>query len=178
MKPQKAPVEHAGDASRRRMIRSMGCSLSAIAATVAPNAPRMNWPSTPMLNTPLRNEIATARPQKISGVAATSVSVIGRTAAAMARGVGLASAAAIRAGSPSAPTSIAPYALTDRPSAPPIAPTGSVPSFERFSKSVIRMKIEPTMNAVMIARIGTTRGPDRVADAAQWTPPISIPTFS
>ena len=32
-----------------------------------PNAPRMNWPSTPMLNTPLRNEIATARPVKISG---------------------------------------------------------------------------------------------------------------
>ena len=64
------------------------------------------------------------------------------------------------------------------PSAPPIAPTGSVPSFERFSKSVIRMKIEPTMNAVMIARIGTSAGRMASADAAQWTPPISIPTFS
>ena len=70
------------------MIRNIGWSLSAIAAIAAPNAPRMNWPSTPMLNAPLRNEIATARPVKISGVAATSVSVIGRTAAAMARGVG------------------------------------------------------------------------------------------
>ena len=67
----------------------------------------MNWPSTPMLNTPLRNEIATARPVKISGVAATSVSVIGRMAAAMSCGLGSAIAAAILAGSPSAPISIA-----------------------------------------------------------------------
>ena len=44
------------------------------------------------------------------------------------------------------------------PSAPVIAPTGSVPSFERFSKSVIRMKNEPTMKAVMIARIGMIAG--------------------
>ena len=50
------------------------------------------------------------------------------------------------------------------PIAPPIAPTGSVPSFERLSKSVIRMKIEPTMNAVTIARNGTS---DRAQEPAQ-----------
>ena len=33
------------------------------------------------------------------------------------------------------------------PNAPPSAPTGSVPSLDRFSKSVIRMKIDPTMKA-------------------------------
>ena len=64
------------------------------------------------------------------------------------------------------------------PNAPPIAPAGSVPSFERFSKSVIRMKIEPTMNAVTIARIGTSDRAQELAQAPHSAPPISIPTFS
>ena len=59
-----------------------------------------------------------------------------------------------------------------------MAPTGSVPSFERLSKSVIRMKIEPTMNAVTMARIGITAGRKARPAAVHWTPPISIPTFS
>ena len=66
MKPQKAPVS-TPHSVETRMIRNIGCSLSAIAAVAAPNAPRTNWPSTPMLNAPLRNETATARPVRISG---------------------------------------------------------------------------------------------------------------
>ena len=106
MKPHAAPVSMPAATDTRR-ITGIGWSLRAIAAMVAPNAPRTNCPSTPMLKTPLRNEMATARPQKIRGVDATSVSVMGRIAAATARGVGSARAAPIRAGSPRAPTSIA-----------------------------------------------------------------------
>ena len=47
----------------------------------------ISWPSPPMLNMPVRNEIATARPTKMSGVAATSVSVSGRIAVRDVRGV-------------------------------------------------------------------------------------------
>ena len=68
----------------------------------------ISWPSTPMLNMPARNEIATPRPVKISGVAATSVSVIGRIAVAISRGSPVWNAVRIRAGSPNAPASIAP----------------------------------------------------------------------
>ena len=107
MKPQNAPVTTPAMALTTR-ISHIGCSLSAMAAIEAPKAPRTNWPSTPMLNAPLRNEIATARPVKMSGVAATSVSVSGRTAVAIARGVGLAIAALIRSGSPNAPRIIEP----------------------------------------------------------------------
>ncbi len=85
--------------------------------------------------------------------------MIGRMAAAICFGSGFASAAEILAGSPIAPMAIALYALMMFEKAPPIAPAGSVPSFERLSKSVIRMKIEPTMNAVTIARNGTRIGP-------------------
>jgi len=107
MNPQAAPVS-TPHSVEIRMIRNIGCSLRAMAAVAAPNAPRTNWPSTPMLNAPLRNEIATARPVKMSGVAATSVSVSGRTAVAMARGVGFAIAALILSGSPNAPRIIEP----------------------------------------------------------------------
>ncbi len=68
-----------------------------------PSAPMMNWPSTPMLKTPLRKAMATARPQKMSGVEATRVSVSGRIAAAMAFGSFEPIAAMILVGSPNAP---------------------------------------------------------------------------
>ena len=41
-----------------------------------------------------------------------------------------------------------------------MAPAGSVPSLERISKSVIRMKNEPTMNAVMYRVLGLGAGED------------------
>ena len=85
MKPHTAPV------STPAIVAPMsgtgaGRSRRTSRAAVAPKAPRMNWPSTPMLNTLVRNATATARPVKISGVAATSVSVIGLMAAAIWRG--------------------------------------------------------------------------------------------
>ena len=79
-----------------------------IVRIVAPSAPMMSWPSPPMLNMPARNEMATPRPTKISGVAETSVSVSGRIAVAMSRGSPVWSAVWIRRGSPNAPASIAP----------------------------------------------------------------------
>ena len=68
----------------------------------------MSWPSTPMLNMPARNEIATARPVRISGVDATSVSVSGRIAVAMSLVLPVSKAVTMRTGSPNAPDSIAP----------------------------------------------------------------------
>ena len=104
MKPHAAPVRvPVAIASTRRM--GGGRSRRTRTANVAPIAPMMNWPSTPILNTPLRKAMATARPVKISGVAATRVSLNGRTAAAMTFGSLVPKAAMIRAGSPKAPMS-------------------------------------------------------------------------
>ena len=80
-----APHRPREDARDDRAEEGIGAGRSCRTsnATVEPNAPRMNCPSTPMLNTLVRNATATASPVKISGVAATKVSVSGRTAPAI-----------------------------------------------------------------------------------------------
>ena len=102
MKPQAAPVS-VPIASARMSRTGGGRSRRTRTATVAPIAPMMNWPSTPMLNTPLRKAIATARPVKMSGLAATRVSVNGRIADASTFGSFVPMAATILVGSPNAP---------------------------------------------------------------------------
>ena len=87
-------------------------------------------------------------------------------------------AALILAGSPNAPMIMAQYALPMLPTRRRWRPTGSVPSLERFSKSVMSMKTEPTRNAETTARIGTTRRAMSAAQALHSPPPISMPTFS
>ena len=104
MKPQTPPASVAAADRRDQDDRRRHLPVAARSrAIVAPRAPIISWPSPPMLNMPARNEIATARPAKIKGVAATSVSVIGRIAVAMSLALPVWSAVMIRPGSPKAP---------------------------------------------------------------------------
>ena len=97
MKPQKPPASVAPAMANTRITRLGSPEVwSETPTNVAPSAPMISWPSPPMLNMPVRNEIATARPTKMRGVAATRVSVIGRMAVAMVRGPGFSNARAIR----------------------------------------------------------------------------------
>ena len=131
-----------------------------------------------MLNAPLRNEIATARPVKISGVAATSVSVIGRIAAAMARGVGSASAARD-------PRRIAERADRHRAVGVDDAADRAADRADRVGaelREVLEVRDQDEDRADDERRDDREdrdeRGPERAdRSAPQWTPPISIPTL-
>ena len=109
MKPQIPPNTTEAAIARTRITSDGRPEFwSPTPTIVAPSAPRISWPPPPMLNMPVRNEIATARPVKISGVAATSVSVSGRMAVAMSFRLPVWNALTILPGSPNAPDSIAP----------------------------------------------------------------------
>ena len=128
-----------------------------------------------MLNAPLRNETATARPVKISGVAATRVSVIGRTAAAMARGVGSASAAEIRAERADRHRAVG---VGDGPERAADGPTRVGAQLGQVLEVRDQDEDRADDERGDDREDRNERGPDGVGDAAQWTPPISIPTFS